>query len=137
MSIEFTASKNQTGRALGSRVAPRLGALLAILLAVSVMGFTTGCAGLTSGQTLSSKPQGLSLRFSPASLNFGNVVAGKKTSETATVTNTSSSSVTITQIVSSSNQFAISGLTFPLTLGSGQAASFVVWFNGSAPGKTA
>src|SRR5271154_2692086 len=136
MSTEWIASKNQTCRALSSHAAPRLGALLAILLAVSVIAITAGCAGLTSGQTLTSKP-GLSLSFTPSSLNFGNVPTGKKTSVTATVTNTSSSSATITQIVSSSNQFAISGITFPLTLAPGQTSSFLVWFNGSAPGKAA
>src|SRR5277367_5255572 len=136
MGIESIASKNQTYRALKAKVAPRLGALLAILLAVSVVAITAGCAGLTSGQTLSSK-QGLSLSFTPSSLNFGSVPTGKKTSVTATVTNTSSSSATITQIVSSSNQFTISGITYPLTLTPGQTASFLVWFNGSAPGKTA
>jgi hypothetical protein len=136
MSTEWIASENQACRALKVKVAPQLGALLAILLAVSVVAITAGCAGITSGQTLSGK-QGLSLSFTPASLNFGNVPTGKKTSVTATVTNTSSSSTTITQIVSSSNQFTISGITFPLTLGPAQTASFLVWFNGSAPGKTA
>jgi hypothetical protein len=136
MSIKRTGSKKQSSPELKNQVAPRGGALLAILLAVSVMSFTAGCIGNLSGQTPASKEQ-LSLRFAPTSLDFGNVPTGKKISEAATVTNTGASSTTITQIVSSSNQFAISGMTFPLTLGPGQTSKFVVWFNGSAPGKTA
>lgn len=136
MGIESTGSKKQSSRTLKTKVAPRAGALLAILAAVALTSFTAGCVGGLANQTPSSK-QKLSLQFAPASLNFGNVATGKKISQTATVTNTGGSSSTITQIVSSSNQFTISGVTFPLTLGPGQTAGFLVWFNGSTPGKTA
>ena len=138
MSIESTGSKNQN-RSTWSKVAPRLGALLAILLAVSVTGFTAGCIGSLSGQPAPApavKKQ-LSLQFAPASLNFGSVPTGKTTSAMAAVTNTGTTKAVITQIVSSNNQFTISGLTFPLTLEPGQKASFMVSFNGSTPGKTA
>lgn len=136
MSIEWTESKNQNGGTL-SKVAPRLGALLAILLAVSVTGFTAGCIGSMNGQPVPASKKQLSLQFAPASLNFGTVPTGKKTSATASVMNTGTTADVITQIVSSSNQFTISGLTFPLTLEPGQKTSFMVWFNGSTPGKAA
>lgn len=137
MSIESTGNKNKIKRTLETKAAPRAGALLAMLLAMSVMGFTAGCVGSMANQTAPETKQKVSLQFAPASLNFSNVQTGKKTSQMAAVTNTGTSSTTITQIVSSSNQFTISGVTFPLTLGAGQTTGFVVWFNGSAPGKTA
>ncbi len=136
MSTKWSRFKRQSDSTFENQVTSRVGALLTILLAVSVMSFTAGCVGNLSGQEPSTKAQ-LSLKFTPASLNFGNVPTGKKTSQTATVTNTATSSTTITQIVSSSNQFAISGVTFPMTLAPGQTSSFLVWFNGAAPGKAA
>lgn len=137
MGIEWTAEgKNQPNYVLKSKVAPRVGVLLAVLIAVCATGFTAGCIGNMNGATPSSKQQ-LSLQFAPAALSFGSVPTGGKISQKASVTNTGQSSTTITQIVSSSNQFSISGLTFPLTLAPAQTASFLVWFNGSAPGKTA
>src|SRR5271155_5130942 len=138
MRIEFAGGKNQTSDTLKRAVASRVGALLAILLAVSVLGFTAGCVGLVSGETPANKKQlkqQLSLQFAPASLNFGSVPTGKSTSVTTSVTNTGATAEVITQIVSSSNQFTTSGLTFPLTLGPGQTATFIVSFSGSVPGK--
>jgi Abnormal spindle-like microcephaly-assoc'd, ASPM-SPD-2-Hydin/HYDIN/CFA65/VesB-like, Ig-like domain len=136
MHIECTRTTNRTGQVFDSKVTPRRRALLATLLAICVVSFTVGCVGNLNGQPPGSKQQ-LSLRFSPTNLNFGNVPVGKKTSQAASVTNTSADSVTITQIVSSNSQFTISGVAFPLTLAPGQVANFLVWFNGSTPGKTA
>jgi hypothetical protein len=140
MGIEWTAEgKNQPNYTLKSKGAPRVGALLAALIAVFVISFTAGCVGNMNGATPNSntkRQRQLSLQFTPASLNFGSVPAGTKISEPASVTNTGQSSITITQIVSSSNQFTISGLTFPLTLAPAQTANFLVWFTGSATGST-
>lgn len=135
MSIEFTGRTAKTTNGPIAKAARLPWALLAVLLAVSSVGLGAGCAGNINGQAVA--PKQLSLQFSPSSLNFGNVVAGKKTSQNASATNTGTSAVVISSIVASNNQFAISGLTFPLTLSSGQTANFVVWFNGAAPGKTA
>jgi hypothetical protein len=114
------------------------GALTALLLALLIVGFTAGCTNMAgTSQTPGAGPQ-LSLQFSPASLNFGTVAPGKKISQSASVTNTGTHAATIAQIISSSNQFATSGLTFPLTIAPSETVNFMVWFNGAvAPGKNA
>jgi len=135
MSIEFTGRTAKTTIGPIAKTARLPWALLAVLLAASSVGLGAGCAGNINGQAVA--PKQLSLQFAPSSLNFGNVVAGKKTSQNASATNTGTGTVVISSIVASNNQFAISGLTFPLTLAAGQTANFVVWFNGATPGKTA
>src|SRR5277367_4548921 len=129
MSIEITGRTAKTTRGLSAKTANFTWALLAILLAISTIGFTAGCVGNVNGQAPA--VQQLSLQFTPSNLNFGNVVTGKKTSQNASVTNMGTGPAVISQIVTSSTQFTISGLTFPLTLASGQTANFVVWFNGA------
>src|SRR5277367_1685225 len=135
MGNEITVRSKKVNRA---KAANRASLLAAILLAACSIGFTAGCTNI-AGSTNPAAAQQLSLQFAPASLNFGTVPSGKKTSQTASVTNAGTNSATIAQITSSSNQFTISGLTFPLTLAPAQTVNFMVWFNGTAPtpGKTA
>jgi hypothetical protein len=71
----------------------------------------------------------------PAAVDFGTTGVGKKVSHIASVTNTSSTAVTLTEASVSSEQFSVSGLQFPISIQSGQKASFTVWFNGSKAGK--
>ena len=74
------------------------------------------------------------LSSSPTSLDFGSVITGKTMSLSETVTNTGGSSVTISQVAASGG-FTISGIAAPLTLASGQGASFTVSFSPSAAGS--
>jgi hypothetical protein len=134
MGIEITGPLNE---AKVAGTANRAGKLLAALLAVASIGFAAGCTNLAGSQTRPIASQQLSLQFSPSSLNFGTVASGKKTSQNASVTNTGNNAATIAQIISSSNQFTTSGLAFPLTIAPAQTVKFAVWFNGSAPGKSA
>ena len=133
MRIEITRRRTEA-KVLGQKTA---GVILAATLAVACIGFAAGCTNLSGSTTPPIASQQLSLQFSPASLNFGTVASGKKTSQNASVTNTGAKSATIASIISSSNQFTTSGLTFPLTIPPSQTVNFVVWFNGSAPGKNA
>jgi hypothetical protein len=135
MSTEFIGRTNKTTRGLSAKTVNLTWALLASLLAIATAGLTAGCAGNVNGQA--PNVQSLALQFAPASLSFGNVVTGKKTSQNASVTNVGTGTAVISQIVASNNQFTISGLSFPLTLATGQTANFVVWFNGATAGKTA
>jgi len=134
MRIKFTGRAQKTTRRFGSKTPSKAWVLLAALFVISLVSFTAGCAGNVNGQAPSAADK-QSLRFAPASLNFGNVAAGKKVSQSASVTNMATSAAVISQIVSTNNQFTISGITFPLTLSAGQTANFVVWFNGAAPGQ--
>ena len=102
------------------------------LLALLPLLLVNGCAGIVG-----SKPQASQTGFaiSPSSLSFGNVVAGKKSSQTVTITNTGNTTASIQQVTFSSGQFGISGATFPVSLGAGQSTTFSVWFTGTASGN--
>ncbi|MGH9744196.1 MAG: choice-of-anchor D domain-containing protein, partial [Candidatus Acidiferrum sp.] len=109
-------------------------ALLAILAAAPILTLA-GCAGIVSaGGSKSSPPQG-SIQVSPTNLSFGNITVGKKISQIATVANTGSISVNISQASLSSGQFAITGLTMPMTLSAGTSSTFQVWFEPTAAGS--
>ena len=68
------------------------------------------------------------LALNPTSLSFGSVNVGSKQTLSETVTNTGGSSVTISQVGISGTGFSLSGITAPVTLTAGQAASFSVSF---------
>jgi hypothetical protein len=65
---------------------------------------------------------------SPASLGFGSVQVGSSNSLSETLTNSGSSSVTISQATVTGSAFAVSGLSLPLTLNAGQSTTFSVSF---------
>jgi hypothetical protein len=73
------------------------------------------------------------LGSNPTSLNFGSVTVGSNQSLSETVTNTGGASVTISQVAASGTGFSLSGITTPVTLASGQGATFTVKF---APGSS-
>jgi hypothetical protein len=73
------------------------------------------------------------LSVSPASLNFGNVVAGANGSLNGTLGATGSS-VTISAASINSNEFALSGISLPTTLSDGQTTSFTVTFKPAIAG---
>ncbi len=68
------------------------------------------------------------IRLDPASISFGNVQTGKTQTQAATLTNSGRMAVTITRIAVSGTEFALSGLTLPMTLQGGQSAPVSVNF---------
>lgn len=74
------------------------------------------------------------LDVSPASLSFGSVPLGQSPSKTATLTNSGSTSVVITQDSANSSAFTISGLTLPATIAPGQSANATITFTPKAVG---
>jgi hypothetical protein len=77
------------------------------------------------------------LSVAPGSLNFGNVLLGATDTQIASLDATKGN-VTVSSMASSNSQFAVSGLSFPLTISSGHAVEFRVAFTpqkaGSATG---
>jgi P pilus assembly chaperone PapD len=71
---------------------------------------------------------------SPAALSFGNDRTGTKLSQTLTISNPGSSSLTITQAAISGAGFAYSGLSLPLTVAAGASSAVSVSFDPSAAG---
>ena len=67
------------------------------------------------------------LSVSPGSISFGNVVVGTSQSQTGTLS-VSGSSVTVSSATSSSSEFVLSGLSFPLNIPAGQSVPFTIKF---------
>ena len=68
------------------------------------------------------------LTANPSSLNFANVQVGSSQTQSATLTNSGGSSLTVSQATLTGSSFTLSGLTLPLTLGAGQSSTFSVVF---------
>lgn len=80
-------------------------------------------------------PEG-SLTTNPNLVQFGNVPVGDKESDYVTLTNTGSSSITISQARVEGAVFSVSGLDLPTTLTSGQRMTFRAIFSPQAEGKS-
>jgi hypothetical protein len=77
---------------------------------------------------------GAFLTASPLTLSFGTVLVGESASTTAILTNNGSANVTISQVNSTNGSFQTSGITFPITLTPGEAATLSVSFVPTAAG---
>jgi len=76
---------------------------------------------------------GAQLAVTPTSLNFGSVTVGSSVSLQARLT-ASNAAVTISSDGSTSSEFAIVGLTLPVTIQSGQSLSVTIKFTPNASG---
>ncbi len=76
------------------------------------------------------------LAVSPAALSFGSVSVGQNKTMTASLTATGSS-ITITAAGMTSSEFAVSGLSLPITLAAGKSVSFTVKFAPQSSGVAA
>ena len=76
-----------------------------------------------------------SLSANPPSITFSNVVVGDNQNVPETLTNSSGSSVTITQVAPTGAGFSINGLNLPVTLAGGQSTTFNVVFTPQSPGN--
>jgi nitrogen fixation protein FixH len=77
-------------------------------------------------------PQG-QLTVSPTTIPFGNVVVGTNAQQTGTLSATGQSVIVSSQNVTGS-AFAVSGLTFPVTIPAGQHVQFTVTFTPTGTG---
>ncbi len=116
------------------------------------VAFAPQSAGATGGSLFVSGP-GLAipltgtgaapgqLNANPGSVNFANVQVGTSQTQSATVTNSGGSSLTVSQATLTGASFTLGGLTLPLTLGTGQSATFSLAFapqsTGSSSGNVA
>jgi len=115
-SVTFTVSF--TPRASGASAGTVTVVSTALQVAISLSG-----SGMAAGQ----------LAVSPATMSFGNVVVGSSKSLTGTIS-ASGSSVVISSAGTNSAEFAMSGLTLPLTLAAGQSTSFTLAFKPASSG---
>ena len=73
---------------------------------------------------------------SPASLSFGSIQTGSSSSLSETITNSGNTSVTVSQLASSSASYSASGITPPVILTPGQNFTFKVTFAPTASGSS-
>jgi len=116
------------------RKKPSTFCLFVLLPAVGcVLPFLSGCAGFvvsTKQNTTSA-----SFQLTPSTINFGQVVVGKPSTQVVTLSNTGTISVNITQMTLSDSHFSIAGLAMPASLGVSQSATFTVAVNATAAGS--
>jgi hypothetical protein len=106
-----------------------LGMVIALLLAGSLL-VLTGCQALGG-----SKAQSGAVQLASTGLPFGSVVIGSSSTQSDTITNNTSSSVTVGSIQGMTSAFQISGITLPLVLAPGQNVPFNVVFQPAAAGN--
>jgi Abnormal spindle-like microcephaly-assoc'd, ASPM-SPD-2-Hydin len=112
-------------------------------LVVIACAVLVGCQGFSSGKSNSQGTQTApgSLTAEPASVTFGNVQLGTSQVQSDTLSNTGSSSLTVTAATVTGAGFTTTGLNLPLTLDVGQSVSFSIAFGpqtaGSASGNLA
>ena len=114
-----------------------------VTFAPKAAGAASGNVVITSNASNASLNVGLSgMAITPGTLTtgsnlmaFGTVQVGNNQKQTATVTNSGGSSVTINQLSITGAGFTLSGLTTPATVAAGQSASFTVTFAPQAAGN--
>ena len=87
----------------------------------------------SSGSLVAPTPTRIAV--SPTSVNFGNVAVGGASSQSVTLSNTGTGSVTVSQAAVTGNGFKTSGLPLSLTLAAGQSASFSATFSPTTAGS--
>lgn len=122
-------------RSLGTMLAKRrnakrelLGALLVTVIAAAGL---CGCAQTGASNTPPpNNPQGSqgTLVANPTSLAFGNVNVGSNATQTVTVQNTGSATVSVSSVAMTGSGYAVSGLSSNQALGAGQSAAITVVF---------
>ena len=76
------------------------------------------------------------LTANPSCVNFANVQVGSSQTQSATLTNSGNSSLTVSQATLTGTSFRLGGLALPLTLGVGQSATFSVTFAPQSMGSS-
>jgi hypothetical protein len=96
----------------------------------AAFSFTNSASGtpLTIATSGTGVAQSQPVALQPSSLAFNRVPVGGSSTQSVTVSNPGSNSVTLTQIASSSNVFSISGAPAPITLSAHQSYTFQVAF---------
>jgi hypothetical protein len=74
------------------------------------------------------------LAVSPSSLTFGMVAVGSSLSKTATLSNVGGSDLVVNQVSASDNNFAVGGISVPLTLAPSQSVAVAVTFRPTSSG---
>ena len=133
MRVSRRAGKNEPREALSRTMRAWQRRKLFIVAALMPVWALSGCIGKLDG----SKPATqAAIQFTPSSLNFGNVIVGKKVTQSVAIKNSGVTTLSITEADLSGKQFSLSGITFPFSLVSGSTANLSVSFTGSSTGTS-
>ena len=131
-----------TGLSTPATLNPSATATLTATYTPSAAGSTPGSitvASNASNSTLTIPLAGTGaqagLSISPSTFNFGSVVDGQTKSQTFTVTNTGTASLTIAQISANGAAYSVSGLNAPATIAAGASTTFSVLFAPTTAGS--
>ena len=130
LSLPFTLGASQS---TGFTVAFAPTATGSVSGSVSVVSTASNSPTVVS---LSGNGVTLLLGATPASIDFGNVAVGSNSTQTVTLTNNGTGSVTVSQANVTGAAFSVSGLSLPLTLTGGQNTTFSAKFAPSGAGGT-
>ena len=110
-------------------------AILSFLPLMGCQGFSSAPKSAATTTTTSGAATPGQLAFNPGTENFGTVQGGGSQQQSATVTNTGGSSVTISTAAVSGTGFTLSGISTPTALGPGQSANLDITFTPQATGN--
>ena len=135
------AGFSMSGLAIPTNVNAGQSASFTASFAPTTAGAASGSISITSNAPGSPATIALSgtgtqgqLSANPSSASFGNVVTGNSNSQTITLTNGGTASITITQANVTGAGFSITGLTTPATINAGKSATFNAVFAPSSAG---
>ena len=101
-----------------------------------------GCAGVTAspsssggGQTGGNGSGSPTMTLNPLSISFGDVTVGSTLSENVTISNTGTSTLTISQASLTGSEFTLTGVSLPLSIAVGQQATATVGFSPTSAGN--
>jgi len=77
------------------------------------------------------------IQVNPASINFGNTLVGSSLSQVLIITNTGTSTLSISQVAQSGAAFTVSGFSLPLNVNPGQQTTITVAFLPTSVGASA
>jgi len=104
----------------------------------TVVATTTAGSVTSNAATLTVNPAPApGIQVSPASINFGNTVVGSSLSQVLIITNTGTSTLSITQVAQSGAAFTVSGFSLPLNVNPGQQTTITVAFLPTSIGASA
>jgi hypothetical protein len=94
-----------------------------------------GCQGVSSASkstTVNAGPGQLAV--APTTMSFGNLAVGSKSAQKGTLT-AGTTDITVSSAAWNGQGYALSGITFPVTVPAGQSVPFSVTFDPQAPGS--
>jgi len=138
------AGYSVTGLTAPATLNPAASATLTATYAPAATGSVAGSLTILSNASNSTFSIPLSgtgaqagLSVTPSTLNFGSVVDGQTKSQSFTVTNTGTASLTIAQLSVNGASYSVSGLNAPATITAGASANFNVLFAPTTAGGLA